>query len=450
MKFASIDHRKLYRMPWTLPDNGISWLEPTALCNLSCDGCYRKNEAAHKSFEEVCHELDVFERYRQSDCISIAGGDPLLYPQIVELVAEIKRRGFKPILNTNGKALTRDLLKELHEAGVFGFTFHVDSNQGRGGKWAGKNELELNELRLEYAEMLAEFGDIACSFNSTVYGENVQYVPGMIKWAQEHIDIVHTMVFICFRHVIPDMPYDWYAGDKKVDWDEVWYHSDEKREINFKSNHLVALAKEHFPDFEPAAYLNGTEQADAFKWLLTERVGTKKQIYGYVGPKFVELLMSVYHFIHGRYLSYASPQASNQGRTAMFLLWPLDRGLRRAARKYVGAILRNPLRLFQKAYLQAIMFIQPVDCMTDGGQSMCDGCPDITVWEDKLVWSCRLEELKTYGTFLRTVPRRQPETRPEEEKTSPPLTLIRGEEATSPSFEEPKESSVPRPHGSSE
>ena len=116
MKFAAIDHKTLYRMPWTLPDNGISWLEPTALCNLSCDGCYRKNEAAHKTWEETLHELDVFQRLRKSDCISIAGGDPLLYPQIIELVAEIKRRGFKPIINTNGKALTRDMLKKLHQA----------------------------------------------------------------------------------------------------------------------------------------------------------------------------------------------------------------------------------------------------------------------------------------------------------------------------------------------
>ena len=84
-----------------------------------------------------------------TDCISIAGGDPLLYPDIISLVKEIKSRGLKPIINTNGKALTRELLKELKKAGVYGFTFHVDSKQGRPGEWKGKNELELNELRLQ-------------------------------------------------------------------------------------------------------------------------------------------------------------------------------------------------------------------------------------------------------------------------------------------------------------
>lgn len=406
MKEAKIDHNSLYRLPWTLPDNAISWMEPTAMCNLSCDGCYRMNEKnSHKSFDEVMHELDIFQKYRKSDCISIAGGEPLLYPDIVKLVAEVKRHGLKPIINSNGKSLNRDLLKELHKAGVFGFTFHVDSNQGRIGEWEGKNELELNDLRLEYAEMLAEFGNIACSFNSTVYAENLQYVPGMIEWAQKHIDIVHTMVFICFRHVIPEMPFDWYAGGKKIEWDKIWYHSEETRRIDLKSTHLVAKMRETDPDFSPAAYLNGTEEPDAFKWLLTERVGTKDKIYGYVGPKFIELIMSAYHLKNDRYLSYASPKTLRTGRSALFTLWPFDKGLRKTGKNYLKHLLRNPFRIFQRLHMQSIMFIQPVDCLEDGRQSMCDGCPDITVYDDKLVWSCRMEELKNFGTFLRTVPK---------------------------------------------
>ena len=46
---AVINHRELYRLPWTLPDNAISWLEPTSACNLACDGCYRENvKDSHK------------------------------------------------------------------------------------------------------------------------------------------------------------------------------------------------------------------------------------------------------------------------------------------------------------------------------------------------------------------------------------------------------------------
>src|SRR3990170_8297959 len=142
MNTATINSTDLYRLPWTLPDNGISWLEPTARCNLNCYGCYRKNiKDSHKSMEQVKHELDVFQSLRKTDCISIAGGEPLLYPNIVELVAEIKSRGLKPIINSNGIALTKELLHNLKKAGVFGFTFHIDSKQGRGRgpQWEGRS-----------------------------------------------------------------------------------------------------------------------------------------------------------------------------------------------------------------------------------------------------------------------------------------------------------------------
>lgn len=51
------------------------------------------------------------------------------------------------------------------------------------------------------------------------------------------------------------------------------------------------------------------------------------------------------------------------------------------------------------------MIIQPVDMLADGRQNMCDGCPDITVWEGKLVWSCRMEEQLKFGFNLKTYPK---------------------------------------------
>lgn len=414
MNTARINPADLYRLPWTLPDNGISWLEPTARCNLNCHGCYRKNiKDSHKSFEQVKHELDVFQSLRKTDCISIAGGEPLLYPNIVELVAEIKSRGLKPIINSNGIALTKVLLHELKKAGVFGFTFHIDSKQGRGReeKWIGKNEVELNELRLYYAEMLAAEGGISCSFNSTVYGDTIQYVPELVAWAQKHIDIVHTMVFILFRYITPDLPYDFYSGDKKIIFDDIHYHSENVEVIDLKAPQVISEIRKKFPDFTPAAFLNGTHKADDFKWLLTERIGTKEKIFGYLNNKFIEMVMAIYHYKNNRYLSYASPKTLGLGRVTMFNLWIINKSVRSALKKYIGYLATNPFKIFMKVHIQSIMIIQPVDFMENGDQSMCDGCPDITVWKDKsgkdqLVWSCRLEETMQYGEFLKTLPRK--------------------------------------------
>ena len=213
-----LNHLDYYRLPWNLSDNIISWLEPTAKCNLSCLGCYRKNEVnSHKSLAEIKEELNVFMHFRKSDSISIAGGEPLLHPEIVEIVKMVKDFGFKPIVNTNGIALTPDLLLKLKKAGVYGFTFHIDSKQNRPG-WKKANELELNDLRYDYARMLADVKDISCSFNSTVYEDTMKYVPGMLNWAHRNIDIVNVMVFIIYRAVNNNLV-DFYLGPKKIRYD---------------------------------------------------------------------------------------------------------------------------------------------------------------------------------------------------------------------------------------
>ncbi len=125
---AVIDHRELYRLPWSLPDNAIAWLEPTRKCNLACLGCYRENDPkGHKTLAEVRRDLDVFTRLRTVDGVSIAGGEPLLHPDIVGIVEMVAKLGLKPIVNTNGLALTEKLLADLGNAGIAGFTFHIDS-----------------------------------------------------------------------------------------------------------------------------------------------------------------------------------------------------------------------------------------------------------------------------------------------------------------------------------
>jgi len=399
-----LDHKQLYRLPWSLPDNAISWLEPTAACNLYCEGCYRANDPkSHKPLDEIARDLDVFTALRNSDGISIAGGDPLTHPDIVDIVALVAERGPKPILNTNGLALDRDLLVELERAGLKGLTLHIDSKQRR-PHWKGKSEIELNELRLEFAEMIASVGGLSCAFNSTVYDDTLDSVPSLVEWSAKHIDIVHVMVFIAFRAALLRDAYDYYIDGSKVDLSDVPYSYDESLRIDIKSTDILKVIRTRFPDFWPSAYLNGTEQPDSFKWLLTGRLGTRERIYGYVGPKFMELAQTTHHLRHGSYLAYSSPRVTGRGRS-MLLLSPFDRGLRGAAGAYLRALALNPLRAFGRLHYQSVMLIQPVDFMTDGRQNMCDGCPDMTVWNGRLVWSCRLEEPLNYGGFVQTVPK---------------------------------------------
>jgi organic radical activating enzyme len=390
-----LNHLNYYRLPWNLTDNSISWLEPTSKCNLYCDGCYRKNENSHKSLQTIEEELNVFTRLRKCDGVSIAGGDPLTHPDIIEIVRMVKARGLKPILNTNGLALTKELLAELKKAGVYGFTFHVDSKQSRPG-WKNKTEIELNELRYQYASMLAEAGNISCAFNSTVYEDTMQFVPELVKWGQKNIDKVQVMVFILYR-AVNNAKVDFYLGPQKIDMGQFVYNEEPVERTDIKAEEIYELIKNEYPDFDSCAYLNGSEKPDSFKWLLSGRLGTKDKIYGYMGKKSMEIIQTFHHLLFDRYLAYSTPKMTRKGKS-MLLLGLFDKGLKKTFFNFI----KNPLNLFKRLHYQSVMIIQPVDFLDDGRQSMCDGCPDITVWNGQLVWSCRMEEQLKYGHNIRS------------------------------------------------
>lgn len=401
-----LDPIKYYRLPWNFADNAISWLEPTTKCNLRCEGCYRDfDNQQHKSLQEVRAELELFRKVRKSDCMSIAGGDPLVYPQIVELVKIVREMGWKPIINTNGIALDKQLLARLKEAGVYGFTLHVDSTQARPDSSA-TTETGLNELRLKFARMLHEAGGIACSFNSTVSEKTLHEVPALVEWARQHAKLVQTMVFILFRSPGLTGEFDYYAGGKKIDLGQVYKETDWAGEKFVMAQDVVDKIREVEPEYEPCAFLNGTARPDSFKWLLANRTVFEGKTAGYMSPKMMELIQAGNHLFTGRYLSYASPCATSLGKTSAFLGALFDGASRRSLFTILKRTIMNPLGLFRSAHMQTLMVIQPINFESDGRQDMCDSCPDITIHEGKLVWSCRMEELRNYGSFLTTVPKR--------------------------------------------
>lgn len=394
-------------MPWTLNDNVLAWLEPTKRCNLYCQGCYSRNDPkSDKTLAQVRADLDVFTANRNVDSISIAGGDPLVYPDIVEVVRMIRHDyNKKPVLNTNGLALTPQLVRDLKKAGLYGFTFHVDSSQVR-PHWKDKTELELNALREQLANMVAEVGGLSVAFNSTIFRHTMKYVPDLVKWAQKNIEIVHGMVFILYRTLRTE-EYDFFAQGVQVEVEsELVYKDMDENPDPLVAQEIVDVIRGVDSNYQPCAYLGGTRDPQSFKWLLAGRLANTEKVYGYVGPRYMEMVQNGHHAVNGSYLAYVEPKMLSMGRSIMAGFSAFDKGTREAAKAYAKHAITRPLSP-PKVHFQSLVVIQPIDVMADGEANMCDGCPDITVHEGELVWSCRLDERQQYGCFLAAAPKKQ-------------------------------------------
>ncbi|PKO21231.1 MAG: radical SAM protein [Chloroflexi bacterium HGW-Chloroflexi-1] len=391
----ALEKRNLYRFPWSMNDNPIAWLEITDICNIHCEGCYRQHLTGHKPLDQVKEEILFFKKWRNPDNVSIAGGEPLIHPQIMEIVAFIAEQGIKPIVLTNGVALTPELLRELKRAGLAGFTIHIDSHQNR-PRWLDKTEKDLNELRQHFADMIAVQGGVYVIFNSTVYPSTFHEIPDVLHWGQANIDRVHGLVFITYRTATTDDSVALY-GDQEVDLGKLSYTRESFDEKFVTSSEVYQILKDTCPEYEPSGYLGGTLRYDSFKWLAGAVIGSKHDVYGSMGKQTMEVVQAGHHLLRGTYLAYLSE--SKIGRK-IFLLLPWDRTVRQAARNWWRDVVQHPGRFFESVYLQSIGIIQGPDLLPDGRADMCDSCPDMTVYDGKLINSCRMDEYRLFGGFI--------------------------------------------------
>ncbi len=113
--------RLLDRKPWA------AHLYVTDRCNLDCHYCNEyDNSVPHPPLSDLKRWMD---KIRELGVVRIGlqGGEPLMHPDIVEIVLHARRLGFAPVsMATNAFPLSRDLLRDLGEAGLHKMNISVD------------------------------------------------------------------------------------------------------------------------------------------------------------------------------------------------------------------------------------------------------------------------------------------------------------------------------------
>lgn len=146
----------------------VLMLEPLHACNLTCTGCGRIRE-----YESTIKEkLSVEECLASVDeagapIVSICGGEPLIYPQIGELVQGILERRKHIYLCTNGMFI-RKKLDQFKPTSRFFFNVHLDGMEETHDK-AVEREGVFREA-IEGIKAAKAAGHLVCT-NTTVYRE---------------------------------------------------------------------------------------------------------------------------------------------------------------------------------------------------------------------------------------------------------------------------------------
>ncbi len=104
----------------------VLMLEPLLRCNLACAGCGKIQYPAHILKTDLTPE-ECFKAVEEcgAPLVSIPGGEPLMHPQIAQIVAGLVARKKYVYLCTNG-LLLKEKIDEFKPSKYFSFVVHMD------------------------------------------------------------------------------------------------------------------------------------------------------------------------------------------------------------------------------------------------------------------------------------------------------------------------------------
>jgi len=149
---ASIDHPIL------------AHIIPIRRCNLSCTYCNEYDDFSKPvPTDEMKQRIDDLARLGTS-IITFSGGEPLLHPDLDDLIAHIRKYPIIAGLITNGYLLTADRIHRLNRAGLDHLQISIDNVMP---DEVSKKSLKVLDKKLQ---LLAEHADFHVNINSVVGG----------------------------------------------------------------------------------------------------------------------------------------------------------------------------------------------------------------------------------------------------------------------------------------
>jgi MoaA/NifB/PqqE/SkfB family radical SAM enzyme len=137
---------------------------PIRRCNLACAYCNEYDDFSKPVATDV-----VISRINKladlgTSIITLSGGEPLLHPDLDEIIAAMRRRGVMACMITNGYLLVPERVQRLNRAGLDHMQISIDNVMP---DEVSKKSLKVLDKKLE---ILAEHADFHVNINSVVGG----------------------------------------------------------------------------------------------------------------------------------------------------------------------------------------------------------------------------------------------------------------------------------------
>lgn len=142
----------------------LAHIIPIRRCNLACKYCNEYDDYSKPiPTETMKRRIDDLARLGTT-IVTLSGGEPLLHPELDEIIAQIRRRSMIAGLITNGYLLTAERINRLNRAGLDHLQISIDNVMPDD---VSKKSLKVLDKKLQ---LLAEHADFHVNINSVVGG----------------------------------------------------------------------------------------------------------------------------------------------------------------------------------------------------------------------------------------------------------------------------------------
>src|SRR5947209_10066152 len=142
----------------------LAHLIPMRRCNLACTYCNEYDDFSKPvPLETMYQRLDHLAALGTT-IVTISGGEPLLHPELDQIIARIRKRGMIAGMITNGYLLVAERIQRLNQAGLEHLQISIDNVKP---DEVSKKSLKVLDKKLQ---LLAAHAEFHVNINSVVGG----------------------------------------------------------------------------------------------------------------------------------------------------------------------------------------------------------------------------------------------------------------------------------------
>lgn len=350
----------MMRLPWhgkSVPHAVVDILRG---CNCRCTNCYNSAEPCAKPLDDIKDEARVILSKRNVKTISLSGGEPLLHPQILDIITYLRREaGVAASMLTNGILFDDMMAGKLRVAGLDFVTFHIQRGQTR----PDCDDARVEAVRREKGRIARAHG-IYPAIVETIRADDAEGFAALGRFLRSATEFEYALVTVARDFATIDST----VAEPELD----------------RNPMLAALARE---GYNPSVFVGGSIHNDIPRWYVLQSVQAVdssgcERAWNRVRPGLAERM-----FLYG----YAILCCRS-------VHWMKSTSAKTKARLLINGLLGGHLSTFVFA-LRAILFgwtvlekhiiVQyPPRSLGDGRIEFCDSCPDATVKDGRLSSLC--------------------------------------------------------------